>query len=119
MIRAALASLLLIGHVHAAKLDWSPVTTAVDGSNIPALVIYYRVYWSLDDVDWNYAADTGDTEMSLNSITEGCFYLYVTAVRSDTDQESVPSQSVRYCAGDLDTPNSTSPPSEPIGVLAI
>jgi hypothetical protein len=126
VIRAArIASALLLFSVlvqknaEAVDLNWSAVNTAVDGSSIPALIIYYKVYWSSDDTDWNYAADTADTFLNLDAITAGCYFLHVTAVRSDTDQESAPSTSLQYCYGDVgaEPPSTvTAEPSSPQGM---
>lgn len=121
MIRAArVASAILFSTaVQAVDLNWSAVDTAVDGTSIPALVISYRVYWSSDDSSWNFAAETDETSMSLDAITSGCYYLHVTAVRSDTDQESDPSQSLQYCYGDVVTSppaTTTAKPDAPTGI---
>jgi hypothetical protein len=121
VIRAArvASAILFSSAVQAVDLNWSAVDTAVDGSSIPALIIYYKVYWSSDDTDWSFAADTAETSLSLDAITSGCYFLHVTAVRSDTDQESVPSQSLQYCYGDVVTaPPSTvtAAPDQPQGM---
>jgi hypothetical protein len=108
---------ILVTNAEAVTLKWSPVDTAVDGTAIPALIIYYKIYWSSDDSNWNFAADTAETELSLDSITSGCYFLYVSAVRSDTDQESAPSDSLQYCYGDVVGPAEiTSEPSQPQGM---
>lgn len=108
-----IAAVLLHQAASAVDLRWSAVDTAVDGSNIPAIVIAYRVYWSLNDSNWNYAAETDELFMSLDSITSGCYFLHVTAVRTDTDQESAPSQSLQYCYGDVASGNPTPQPDAP------
>jgi hypothetical protein len=108
-----MAVVSLLQEVGAVTLRWSAVDTAVDGSSIPALVIVYRVYWSSDDATWNFAAETDAVSLSLDAITSGCYFLYVTAVRTDSDQESVPSQSLQYCYGDIGGPEAVPDPAPP------
>ena len=117
--RIASAILLLIFAVkaHPVSLQWSAVDTAVDGTSIPAIVISYKVYWSENDSAWNHAADTAETSLNLNDITSGCYFFHVTAVRTDSNQESAPSQSLEYCYGDVvTTPLATVEPESPTGV---
>ena len=121
MIRAArvASAIFFSSTVQAVDLAWSPVDTSVDGSSIPASVIAYRVYYSADDRDYTFATETTQTRMSVDSITSGCYFLHVTAVRSDSNQESDPSESIEYCAGqDVDpSPAPTAvEPEAPTGV---
>lgn len=117
-ITSAILILTIALEARAVTLNWSAVDTAVDGTSIPALVMFYKVYWSSDDATWNFAADTPDTSLSLDAITSGCYFLYVTAVRSDTDQESAPSNSLEYCYGDVvdDQPQGSAEPAPPQGM---
>jgi hypothetical protein len=108
-----IAVVSLLQEAGAVTLRWSTVDTAVDGTSIPALVIVYRVYWSLDDADWNYATETDEVFLNLDSITSGCYFLHVTAVRTDSDVESVPSQSLQYCYGDIVGPGVVPSPAAP------
>jgi hypothetical protein len=92
---------ILVTNAEAVDLTWSPVNTAVDGSSIPASVIAYRVYYSADDSNYSLATETTQTNMSVDAITSGCYFLHVTALRTDNNQESVPSNSIEYCAGQV------------------
>jgi hypothetical protein len=101
IISAILLTVFFMAKTGAVDLTWSPVNTSVDGSSIPASVMAYRVYYSTDDNSYSFATETTQTKMSVDSITSGCYFLHVTALRTDSNQESVPSSSIEYCAGQV------------------
>jgi hypothetical protein len=101
IISAILLTVFTMVKTEAVDLTWSPVNTSVDGSSIPASVMAYRVYYSTDDSSYSFATETTQTSMSVDSITSGCYFLHVTALRTDSNQESVPSSSIEYCAGQV------------------
>jgi hypothetical protein len=105
----------------AVDLTWSPVTQDTAGGTIPAGMVKYTVYYSADDVSYTYAAETTQLKMSVDAVTTGCYFFHVTAVRTDVSLESVPSNSIEYCAGDLvpEPPISASNPEAPQGVNVV
>jgi hypothetical protein len=119
IISALLLTVFLMTKAEAVDLIWSPVIAAIDGSSIPSNVVSYRVFYSTDDSNYTFAASTAQNNMSLDSITTGCYFFHVTALREDSNQESVPSNSLEYCAGDVVQPSPgtlTADPEAPTGV---
>lgn len=88
--------------------SWVAPTTDLNDNPIARENMYFKLYWGYDNSEWYFSTDYNDTSVDLSGVPAGCFYLYVSAVRIDTDPhlESEPSESVHFCSSvELAEPN--------------
>lgn len=107
LIDAILTTILvfLSGLGHAQLLSWSAVDTDVKNQPILSTDVYYKLYYSYDNTEpYSFASDHGDNFVDITGAPPACYYLRVTAVRTDSEPEleSAPSNSVFACIGSVD-----------------
>jgi hypothetical protein len=92
------------GHAEAGPtmLRWTEPTTDEAGVNLPAGILKYRLYGRVNDSGrafGGHQAEYYGVEADLAAAPRGCYDLYLTAVRTDTNQESAPSNEIVACFG--------------------
>ena len=114
-VLAALVVLLVLlsQPCKADELTWLPPETDEDGNALDPAILYYKLYWGYANSDYNYADDFYALSVNLDAVPPGCYYLSLTAVRTDTDPEleSAQSESVYYCAGNSVSIKAPLPPA--------
>jgi hypothetical protein len=84
-------------------LTWTAPTTDEAGVEFPSgLILKYWLYGRVSDSNKRYGkhqAEYFGTEADLAKAPRGCYDLYLTAIRTDTGQESAPSNEVVACFG--------------------
>lgn len=88
--------------------SWSAPTEDINGNALSRDNLYFKLYWGYDNSEWYFSTDYNETSVDLSGVAAGCYYLYVSAVRTDTDPEleSEPSESVHFCSAvELGQPN--------------
>ena len=95
--------MILAGAVQADSLTWTAPLTDEGGVALDPTVLYYKLYWGYAQTDYSFSGDhpSDARSIDLDGVPAGCYYLSLTAVRTDTspELESVQSDSVYYCAG--------------------
>lgn len=109
LLTSILAGLLLAGPIQADSIFWTMPTQDVGGEYIDPSLLYAKLYWGYDNSEYFLSGPMPPSPVSLDDVPPGCYHLRFTAVRTDTNQESAPSESVYYCTGSL-------PPAPPTGV---
>jgi hypothetical protein len=101
--------LVLVQSTFPDELNWVMPTEDINGNYIAPENLYANLYWGYNGDDWNPAGRMPDPPISLDDVAPGCYYLALTAVRTDTEValESVGSNAFYYCT---DTELSPNPP---------
>jgi hypothetical protein len=91
------------GHAEAEPtlLTWTEPTTDEAGVNLPAGILKYRLYARAAGQGRfrRHTEEYYGLEADLSWAPKGCYDIYLTAVRTDSDQESAPSNEVVACFG--------------------
>ena len=101
VLAAIVVLLVLLSQPCKAQIwSWAAPTTDINDNPIARSNLYFKIYWGYDNSEWYFSTDYTDTTVDLSGVPAGCYYLYVSAVRTDTNPEleSEPSESIHYCS---------------------
>jgi hypothetical protein len=92
------------GHAEAEPtlLTWTAPTTDEAGVDLPTGILKYRVYGRVAGNNGRFQRHTQEyygLEADLSWAPKGCYDIYLTAVRTDSDQESAHSNEIVACFG--------------------
>jgi hypothetical protein len=89
---------LLVSIACADELTWVMPTEDINGSYIDPNSLYATLYWGYSNSEWQSAGKV-ESPIVLDGVAAGCYYLRVTATRTDTspEMESGPSNVAYYC----------------------
>lgn len=78
-------------------LDWKHNYLDIEGNLIPRSNLEFKVHASIDDVEYEVFDSTQELQAVYFNVPDGCYYVYITAIRTDYNLESDPSETAYIC----------------------